>query len=173
MINNSKRFLAVFISTCFAVLGWQNAPAQSGGAYQITQSVITGGDKSSGGVFEVEETSGQFVAGGFMQTSPFSVYSGFWSPPDLAPTAAMVKIGGRVRRANGQGIGNSIVILTTSTGVRRTSRSNPFGYYGFADVEVGETYILSVFSREVVFRNPIQTLIVTGETGDIDFVSEN
>jgi hypothetical protein len=53
--------------------------AQSGGQFTITKSVIAGGGgRVAGGVFTVDGTIGQAVAGGPSTGGTFSITSGFW-----------------------------------------------------------------------------------------------
>ncbi len=58
------------------------APAQSGGTFEITQSVIGGGggQQSAGGMFSLDGTIGQPAAGGHLNGAGFSLSSGFWNP---------------------------------------------------------------------------------------------
>jgi hypothetical protein len=73
--------LSFFLSLCLCVSA-VNLPAQSGGTYEIRQSVIAsgGGQDSSGGAFSVDGTAGQSVAGGPSSGGTFAVTSGFWAP---------------------------------------------------------------------------------------------
>lgn len=173
MKEKLKLFSMIFGANCLAALCLQGAFAQSGGSYQITQSVIATGAKSAGGSYSIEDTGGQPAAGGFLQSAPYSAYTGFWTPPNLAPTAASVSVGGRVTTPNGQGIRNVIISLTDSSGAVRISRTAPFGYYSFDNVRVGETYILNVSSKRFDFGNSTRVLYVQEELIDVDFVADN
>ena len=147
--------------------------AQSGGTYQLEQTVTASGIASSGGSYSLENTVGQPIAGGFVQGAPYSLYGGFWTPPEFTPTAALVTIGGRVITSNGQGIRNAVVTLTDAGGAIRSVRTANFGYFSFEDVRVGETYILTISSKRFVFVNPTRVLNVTEEISDLDFISSN
>ena len=68
-----------------------------------------------------------------------------------APTAASVSVGGRILTLNGRGIGRARIILTMPNGETRTTQSNQFGYFRFAEVEVGETYIFAVQHKQYSF----------------------
>jgi hypothetical protein len=86
-MKNPKWLLPVFvfISTISFV------SAQTGGNYQITQSVIAsgGGQNSTGGNFSLDGTIGQPIAGTVSTGSSFSVSGGFWqtvfNPNGVAP----------------------------------------------------------------------------------------
>ncbi|MDQ4120906.1 MAG: carboxypeptidase-like regulatory domain-containing protein [Acidobacteriota bacterium] len=88
------------------------------------------------------------------------------------PTAASVTVGGRVKTANGRGIRNVIITIAFPTGERRSVVSSAFGYYRFADIPAGETYILSVAAKRYSFSQPTQIRNLVGETEDIDFVAD-
>lgn len=145
--------------------------AQTGGTFQIeNSSVATGGGKSSGGNFTIDSTAGQTLAGVRVQGPRFSIQNGFWTS-DFAPTAANVSIGGRITTSNGQGIQNVRVVLTSLNGTTQFSMTGSFGFYRFDDVEVGETYILTVLSKRFVFANPMQIISVSEELNYLDFVA--
>ncbi len=146
--------------------------AQSGGTYQITESVIAaGGQNSTGGSFSLDGTIGQSIAGNSLNGAPFAVTSGFWNFTPLAPTAAQVTVGGRVRTATGTGIRNVNVILSMPNGDTRFAVSNTFGYYRFNDVPVGNTYILNAASKRFTFSEPTIVRTIFEEISDIDFVA--
>ena len=171
MKNNLSLFWKlIFIAMLFCA---QTAFAQSGGTYELTQSVTATGNKSSGGTYSIEDTGGQPVAGGSLQSSPYSLYIGFWTPPTFAPTAAGVRVEGRVTTLDGQGIRNAHITLTDSSGAIRTAQTVTFGYYRFDDVRAGEIYVLTISSKRFVFSNPTRVLNVTDALTEIDFVAEN
>lgn len=72
-----------------------------------------------------------------------------------APTAATVSIAGRVLTFSGRGIANARVASTDQNGITRTARTNSFGYYRFADVEVGQTYIFNVSHKSYRFSSSV------------------
>lgn len=150
------------------------AHAQTGGDFTIKQSVIAagGGQNAVGGTFSLDGTIGQSLA----ETSPsgggiFTLRSGFWIA-QLAPTASAASIGGRVKvtGASGKGIRNAQLTLTnTATGEAFTVRSESFGAYRFADLPVGQTYILSVTARRFSFAENTRVIALSEELTDIDF----
>jgi Carboxypeptidase regulatory-like domain len=161
-------FLAVFLF-CAA------AAAQSGGSFTIVQSVIAGGGNtnSGGGQFSVSGTTGQPAAGQKATGAAFSAHAGFWNPAQFIPTAATVSISGRVMTANGSGIRNCLVTLTDSGGQLRTVNTAAFGYFRFTDVEIGNTYILTVSSKKYQFDMPSQILTVKDEISEILVIAQN
>ena len=151
-----------------------NAFGQTGGGYEITQSVVaSGGGQTTGGTFSLDGTIGQPLAGGALNSSPFSITSGFWNFSPSAPTAAMVAVSGRVRTAQGSGIRNVIVTLTGTNGALRTVQSGTFGYFKFENVEVGDTYLISVVSKRYEFSQPTQIRSVQEEIADLEFVAND
>lgn len=160
-----KFFPAISLSLFIAA----NAAAQTGGDFTIKKSVIAaGGGTSASGAFTVQGTIGQ-PAAGVMQSAPFTILGGFVSP-FAPPTAATVLIGGRVRTEKGKGIRNILVTLTDSNGETRTVLTGFSGTYRFADVRVGETYILTVSGKRFAFVNPTQIVNVVEQLDDLDFV---
>lgn len=100
--------------------------------------------------------------------------SGFTLPTGcgyLAPTAANVSVSGRVLTSDGRGIRNVIVVLTDQSGATRTARSSSFGYYRFDDVQVGETYVMSVLSKLYMFNSRVVT--VADELTGVDFFADS
>jgi len=89
------------------------------------------------------------------------------------PTAAGVSVGGRVVTSLNRGIRNARVTLTDSQGNTRFAMTTSFGYYNFADVAAGETYIISVAARRYRFTQPTQVLSVTENLTSVDFIAEN
>ncbi|CAN5222390.1 hypothetical protein BH10ACI1_BH10ACI1_10310 [soil metagenome] len=87
----------------------------------------------------------------------------------LPIVAASVEIGGRVMTMSGIGISNARVTLVDQTGNSRLARTSAFGYFRFADVQVGETYIISVISKRYQFAP--QVLSVTDELTDLNFIA--
>ena len=151
-----------------------NVDGQTGGNFSITQSVVAGGggQNSSGGIFSVDGTVGQSVAGDAVSNPPFAVTSGFWNFTPLAPTAANAAIGGRVRTADGNGIRGVSVRLTMPNGEIRTALTASFGYYSFTEIPVGQTYIISVSAKKFTFSQPIVVRTVFEEISDLDFVAD-
>lgn len=76
----------------------------------------------------------------------------------LLPTAASISISGRVLAANGRGIANAVVTLTTPSGETRAARTNPFGYYRFNDLTVGQTVTVTGVSKRFQFAPQIINL---------------
>ena len=159
-------FFAVFLFL------FSTVDAQNGGTFEITQSVIAGGGQSSsGGAFSLDGTVGQSLAGNRLSNPPFSVTSGFWNFSPVAPTAARVTVGGRIRTAQGTGIRNASITLTGANGSVRTTYSTSFGYYQFTDVEIGNTYILTAQSRRFLLTEPTRVISVLENIADLDFIA--
>ncbi len=87
----------------------------------------------------------------------------------MGPTSATVSISGRVLAEDGAGIRNARVILTGTNGISQTAKTTAFGYYRFDNVEVGETYVISVASKRFTFNSQIIT--VNDEIGNLDFIA--
>lgn len=153
-----------------------NIFGQSGGTFSITESVIAGGggQNASGGTFSIDATIGQTAAGNAISSLPFKITSGFWNFTPLAPTAANAGINGRVITAGGRPIRNiSLVIEGGTLSERKFARTNTFGYYRFQDLEVGQTYIMSITSKRFTFSNPTRVIILNENLVGEDFVSDS
>jgi hypothetical protein len=85
-------------------------------------------------------------------------------------TAASVNLAGRVLMANGRGLRNAQVRLTTADGTTRTVMSSAFGYYRFTDVQAGQSVTIEILSKRYGFQ--AQTVNVSGDVSDLNFVAE-
>lgn len=152
--------LLVCLSTLFV-------SAQSGGGYEVTQSVIAnGGGQSADATYVVEGTVGQHAAGSVASNPPYTFEAGFWQW-FLSPTAASVSISGRVVTAEGNPVPRSRVRLTGLQGGFVTSAlTSSFGYYRFDGIEVGQSYLLEVTTKQLQFEPRI--VFVVDEITDLD-----
>lgn len=85
------------------------------------------------------------------------------------PTAANVTVQGRVFNFRGRGISRAFVSISDGSGEVRSALTNPFGYYRFEDVEVGNTYILEVHSKRYLFTNSPYIVQISEELSNINF----
>lgn len=168
-----KRILIFCAAIFFVAIKISDAQVATGGAYTLEQSVIAagGGSSTTGAEFTIVGTIGQAAGGNGGQAAPFALYGGFWTP-QLAPTAALASIGGRVRMTNGKGIMNVLISLTDASGETRCTRSGISGRYRFDDVPTGQTYILTATAKRFVFSSPTQIVNVAEDLNEIDFVAD-
>lgn len=90
----------------------------------------------------------------------------------LAPSAASAEIGGRVATQNGRGIGKAVVTITGGNlPAPIVSKTNPFGYYNFPNLESGLTYTVSVAAKGYTFTNPTRIISLQDAVSDADFTS--
>jgi hypothetical protein len=145
----------------------------SGGSFTLEKQVVAGGgNQMQQSSLNQTGTAGQPIAGYKSTGGNFSLYSGFWTPETLAPTAASVVVGGQVKTADGRGIKNVVVTITFPNGLTRTAISSSFGYYRFADVPAGEIYIFSAAAKRFTFAQNSQVRQISDDTQDIDFVAD-
>ena len=90
----------------------------------------------------------------------------------LAATAATVTISGRAATTNGRAIRGVIVQLTDANGVSRSATTTTLGYYRFADVAAGETYVISAKGKRFEFGQPTRVLNVDEDLSDVDFIAD-
>jgi hypothetical protein len=91
----------------------------------------------------------------------------------VTTTAASVSVAGRVTTAGGRGIAKARVSLTDANGETRTALTNSFGYFRFAGVSAGETYVFSVSAKRYTFNSPAQARQILEDTDDINFAANN
>ncbi|MDQ6788078.1 MAG: putative Ig domain-containing protein [Acidobacteriota bacterium] len=77
----------------------------------------------------------------------------------LVPTAAMVSVSGRALTPSGRGLMNAVINLTDADGNTRATRTNSFGYYRFADIAAGETYVFTIVSKHFQFTPQVVTVM--------------
>lgn len=88
-----------------------------------------------------------------------------------APTAALITIGGRVTTAGGRAVAGARIIMTDADGGTRTALTNPFGYYRFVDVEVGQTVIFEARHKNRTFAQPTQIVSLEEDTQTVNFTA--
>ncbi len=98
--------------------------------------------------------------------SPFAIVDS-----NLAPTAAMVSVSGRVLTSMGRGISKARVSLIDSEGNVRTALTGSLGYYRFDDLTAGESYVISVLSKRFTFAAPTQIISAKDNVSDVDFIA--
>jgi hypothetical protein len=172
-------FLALIVFCLLVVARGQTKDSEtqeiiaSGGTFTLEKAVIAGGGAEKQILLVSENgTTGQAIAGYRSNGGAFTLYSGFWTPADLAPTAAHVVVGGQVKTADGRGIRSVLVSITFPSGEIRTAVSSSFGYYRFAEIPAGETYIISVTAKRYTFSQPTLVRQILDDTQDLDFVAD-
>ena len=86
-----------------------------------------------------------------------------------AAAADQAEIAGRLLNPMGQGVPNARVTLTDTAGNSRTAQSNSFGAYRFGSLTVGQTYTVSVESKQLGFA-PL-TVSVTDQSVNVDLIA--
>ena len=76
----------------------------------------------------------------------------------LGATAANVFVNGKVQNNKGRGVANAQITMIDSRGEMRVARSNSFGNFRFADVPSGETYTISVSSKQYKFATRVMNI---------------
>ena len=84
--------------------------------------------------------------------------------------AVAMFVGGRILTTSGRAVRNAFVTLTNqTTGETRFALTNPFGYYRFANVPTGQTYVFAVRHKRYTFTS--QAVIINGERSDLNFTA--
>lgn len=89
------------------------------------------------------------------------------------PSAATASISGQIFSPNGNGVRNVRVTLTEENGAIRTAVTSSFGFYRFEDIEVGQTVILSIYSKRFTFREPTRLLNLNDNLANVDFTADD
>jgi len=88
------------------------------------------------------------------------------------PTAAEASVSGRVVTANGNGIRNVLISITGgNTPQRLIARTGSFGYYRIDGLEAGNTYVITIQSKNYTFAEPSRVITVNDSLTDIDFTA--
>ena len=88
------------------------------------------------------------------------------------PTAAGVKISGRVVASDGRGIAGAILTVTDNLGNSRTNITSSFGYYSFSELPTGATYTIGVSSKKYQFNPSTQVINLEDNIEDFTFTAE-
>ena len=164
-----RNLIFVFAFVGFAGLITASAQIATGGSYSLEQSVIAGGGaSSSGGIYVLEGTIGQSVAGTRSAEDPYGLDPGFWQS-NLIPTAAEVAVSGRVVTQDGRGIVGVRLTLVDSVGTTYQALSSSFGAFEFYGVPSGQAYVLTVASKRFQFQPRI--VAVNDQISDLQIVA--
>lgn len=102
-----------------------------------------------------------------------STFSRWGAGENLVPVAAGATITGRVTTADGQGIRNAAIVVTgNSLQQPRIVKSASLGYYTIEDLQVGETFVITVNSKRFTFQVPSRVISLTDSVEGIDFVAD-
>jgi hypothetical protein len=128
-----------------------------------------------GNAFDIGAGSTEFVlpsltTSNWIMSAPDNWALGALAVRQFVITAPTVPVGGRLIAPGKRGVGNARVTMTGADGIPRHALTNPFGYYRFHDVQVGEVYTFAVESKQYSFAP--QAVYIGEERGDLDFIAE-
>ncbi|MBC7797184.1 MAG: carboxypeptidase regulatory-like domain-containing protein [Pyrinomonadaceae bacterium] len=154
---------------------------------QKTQITDTSGSSNDMYATTVAISGGKIAVGSpNNETTPFAGFGGdstnianavnaldqgsvlFYANVPAGVTSAGVTIGGRVTTGKGRGIPKTNVYLTDANGQNRTTQTNAFGYYRFANTTAGQTFILTAVSKRYTFDANVVT--ATEDLANVDFI---
>lgn len=131
----------------------QNAP-ETAGTLELKQSVIaSGGGAHSGGVFSLESTLGQPLAGTLSQNGGFSLLSGFQTSLLPVQNGSLV-ISGQVTNG-GNALAGVTVVLNGN--ISATAVTNAAGNYSFTGLASGANFTVTPFFSNFAFNPPSST----------------
>lgn len=147
--------------------------AASGGNFTLEKTVVAGGgNQMQQQNINQNGTTGQTIAGSQSSGGSYTIQSGFWTPDNFAPTSATATIAGRVIAPDRRGIRNAVVTITYPNGTIQRALTGNFGYYSFAEIPVGEIYVISVASKRFSFNQPTLVINLISDETDINFVAD-
>jgi hypothetical protein len=172
--KNSRRAFSVFTTLTLIVAGCIPLSAQSGGNFQITNSVIAAGGGESRDVvnnrFGHQSTVGEHATGPLLQNPPYSQTAGFWaSQIDLSPTASAASISGRILTSDGVPLAGASINLSGARTAQAITDGN--GTYTFADLEVGGFYTVTPARANYSFNPSSRSLSLLGNMTDAVFAA--
>lgn len=89
-------------------------------------------------------------------------------------SAADTFISGRVLNQLGNGIANTkISVVGSGLESPSTVLTNPFGYYKIDGLTAGQTYIISINSKNYFFKEPVRAVNLNESLSDLDWISSN
>jgi len=90
----------------------------------------------------------------------------------VAPSSAEALVAGRVLNAEAQAVKGAFLTAVGSDGRVRYAVTNQFGYYRFPGLAAGETYTISIRSKQYVFAPSTRTITLNDAESHLDFVAE-
>jgi hypothetical protein len=128
-----------------------------------------------GNAFDIGAGSTEFVmpaltASNWIMSAPDNWALGAVAVRQFVITAASVSVSGRLIAPNSRGVGSARVKMIGADGEPRYAVTNPFGYFRFENVQVGETYTFIVESKQYSFA---PRAVHIGEArDDLEFIAE-
>jgi len=110
------------------------------------------------------DRQGRLVAGG--RASSGSILRAPWNTPQfatnrlLASPSQNVGFSGRVAETNGKAVANAYLTLKNGSETIGYARTNPFGYFHFANIPSAQTYTLSTTGKNLTFYD--RSVLVDG-----------
>jgi hypothetical protein len=164
----------MFTAITLIVTGCIRLSAQSGGSFQITNSVVAAGGGESKDVvnnrFRHESTVGEHAAGTLLQNAPYSQTAGYWaSQVALTPTASSGSISGRILTSEGAPLGGATINLAGTHIAEAITDAN--GVYSFAGLEIGGLYTVTPARANYSFNPPSRSLSLLANVTDAVFAA--
>ncbi len=159
-----------------SLLATSTVAGNSADLFGATVSIPAGTIVPGGATFSGTMNGGTPFSGTFVNNigSGFSTLDGFGFinaqyAVSLSPTTVGLRISGRVLTSGGRGVRGASVVISDSLGQTRSVRTGPLGNFVITNIQAGETYVVSVFSRRFQFT-PRQVQITDNIVG-LNFVA--
>ncbi len=89
------------------------------------------------------------------------------APPSTASTS---NVSGRTMTAKGKAVSRVFITMTDERGNTRTTLTNMFGYYQFANVPSSATYVFEARSKQ--YRFPSRIINLNEDSGEFNFIAD-
>jgi hypothetical protein len=172
--RSGQRAVIVVLAIALSVAGNVPLSAQSGGSFEITNSVVAGGGGASKDVtknrFGHEGTVGEHAAGTLLSKPPYAQTAGLWpSFIGLTPTSPTASISGRVLTSDSAPLAGVTINLAGSRTVRTITDAN--GVYSFKDIETGGAYTITPSRANYTFSPQGLAFSLLADKADAGFTA--
>jgi len=90
----------------------------------------------------------------------------------VAPSSADAAVAGRVLDADARAVRGAFLTAVGTDGRVRYAVTNQFGHYSFRSLSAGETYTISVRSKQYTFAPSTRVITLNDAETDLDFIAE-
>ncbi|MGI8811751.1 MAG: choice-of-anchor P family protein [Pyrinomonadaceae bacterium] len=136
---------------------------------QIPVSPTTGGSITVNALHIITSTNVPAVSTSTTDTVIASSHSDI-ECGTISPSAGVVSVSGQVLSSERRPVSRAIVTLTNGDGDVLTAMTNPFGYFRFDDVAVGQTYVADISAKRYLFAP--QAITINDELTGVTFVAQ-
>ncbi len=90
----------------------------------------------------------------------------------VAPSSAEAMVAGQVLNADARAVKGAFLTAVGTDGPVRFALTNQFGYYSFRGLSAGETYTISIHSKQYAFAPSTRVITLNDIESHLDFIAE-